>query len=245
MHTVCCYFIIGYTLLRFEVVGQSLVAKVHKILHLIKNEHMNKQTVLTNLEMVVVSQVRRLQPCTAHQIRVSFDNSLSGKYSSSAGSIYPLLKRMVVQGYLSVESSMNGKQNKSVYSCTANGNKATKEWVFKMDPEESFPDDPIRTRLQYLDYLTPKEQSRWIEEMLVHNNELRILVNEEYSSLNDEDFINMTVLKTVLDSIKSRENWLESLKEKMKNKGRLTVGKSAQKNANKYRPFSGTPKSKQ
>ena len=194
---------------------------------------------LSNLECVVIAQVRRVAPCTAHEIRVSFANSTSNKYSSSAGSIYPLLRRLTAQGYVGKKQSMKGNQRRSLYTCTSEGKRELKRWLFRLSSPESFPDDPVRTRMQYLDVLSPADQGKWLDAMSDVTGELETLVREEYRDLDHEDMINSAILANTLDVLKGRQLWLDAARDTLRETGKLTIGQQAIKGAKSYRPISG------
>ena len=118
---------------------------------------------LTDLEAVTIAFVQRRQPCTPYQVRRSFEKSATTRFSSSAGSIYPLM-RLADRGYIhSVDRESDGR-NSVHYRVTAEGRRKVRRWV--MDSGDSSligAYDPIRSRLLNLSLLPKADQLRWLE----------------------------------------------------------------------------------
>ena len=122
---------------------------------------------LTDLEAVTIAFVQRRQPCTPYQVRRSFEKSTTTRFSSSAGSIYPLMRRLSDRGYLhSVDRESDGR--KAVhYRVSAKGRRKVQRWIMGSgDNSLTGIYDPIRSRLLNLSLLTKEDQLRWLESMI-------------------------------------------------------------------------------
>lgn len=119
---------------------------------------------LTDLEAVTIAFVQRRQPCTPYQVRRSFEKSTTTRFSSSAGSIYPLMRRLSGRGYIhAVDRESDGR--KSIhYRVTAKGRRKVRQWIMDSgDASLIGVYDPIRSRLLNLSLLPKADQLRWLE----------------------------------------------------------------------------------
>lgn len=119
---------------------------------------------LTDLEAVTIAFVQRRQPCTPYQVRRSFENSTTTRFSSSAGSIYPLMRRLSDRGYIhSVDRESDGR-NSIHYRVTAKGRRKVQRWIMRSGDNSLIGVyDPIRSRLLNLSLLPKPDQLRWLE----------------------------------------------------------------------------------
>jgi DNA-binding PadR family transcriptional regulator len=196
----------------------------------------------TELECVVLAQVRRLQPCTPHEVRRSFADSTSGRYSDSAGSIYPLLKRLQASGFLSARKDKRGRQARSLVSCTRAGVAEIKAWLMRMEAKRLFPDDPLRTRFQYIDVLSKAEQRAWFAEARALLDAQAAAVGDEYAGTPADDVINTAVVKNVMASIALRAAFVAEADALSRKAGRMTLGPTTGRNVKSYRPIAGEAK---
>lgn len=118
---------------------------------------------VTDLEAVAIGFVLRNQPCTAHFIRTCFKKSQTSHFSDSAGSVYPMMRRLAEAQLVSVHEKQEGQRRVAYFRCTKQGQKALKSWL-----NQPFPDllgfDLLRTQILYLDRLTLKQQKKWFDE---------------------------------------------------------------------------------
>ncbi|MDJ0751385.1 MAG: PadR family transcriptional regulator [Woeseiaceae bacterium] len=111
--------------------------------------------------------VSRRQPCTAYKIRQSFQKSTATRFSNSAGSIYPLVRRLAARNYL-VETKTEGDgRGACTYRVSAKGLRKVRSWICDIsDPEEIGVYDPIRSRLTNISLLSESEQMDWLDRMI-------------------------------------------------------------------------------
>ena len=121
---------------------------------------------LTELESCVLGVVWQRGPCTAYAVRREFTISSSSHWSSSAGSIYPVLSRLETLGFIEAEEASWGAGSKKRYRATAAGVTTLKAWIGPPLPEwtAAATFDPIRTRTYFLAALTPARRRRFIDE---------------------------------------------------------------------------------
>jgi DNA-binding PadR family transcriptional regulator len=66
------------------------------------------------------------QPCYGYEILQDIDSKTSGAWRPGAGSVYPILKKLVANGYIRVEEGAKGADRK-VYSITDKGIESLRE----------------------------------------------------------------------------------------------------------------------
>jgi len=85
-----------------------------------------------------------LGPKSGYDIKKLFDQSLSNFWTESYGQIYPILKRLVTQGWATVKDEPQaGKPDRKVYAITAKGRAALTQWLQE-------PTEPPGFRLEIL-----------------------------------------------------------------------------------------------
>jgi DNA-binding PadR family transcriptional regulator len=122
----------------------------------------------TELEGCALGMIWRQQPCTAYQIRMSFQTSPTTSWRASTGSIYPLVRKLVRIGLVSQGAIEADRRGGRLLRLTRAGEKALRRWVLSEDSwlAESIA-DPIRTRSHFLAMLPPANRAptiqAWIE----------------------------------------------------------------------------------
>src|SRR4051812_35182508 len=84
---------------------------------------------LTDVEGCVLGVVWQFGPCTAYAVRREFTVSQTPYWSSSAGSIYPLLQRLLERRLVRAEAHAWGPRGKTRFAITARGLAQLHGWV--------------------------------------------------------------------------------------------------------------------
>ena len=122
-------------------------------------EEASAREALTELEHVVLGVVWRRGPCSAYLVRREFAVSASFHWSSSAGSIYPVVRRLERLGLVQARVQSWGKAGKREIEVTPKGVEALKQWLGDVPPDLAGPSpDFIRTRSNFLGVLAPEER---------------------------------------------------------------------------------------
>lgn len=160
-------------------------------------------TELTDLEGATLAVIGRHGPTTSYAVAKNFADSPSEFWSGSAGSVYPLIKRLEERGYLSCEKNPEDKRGRTDYSLTAEGRVALKQWLLDAKRAAGIGFDPLRTRVVYLDMVTAKERAAFMSDVRTHFEQFaKQAVWPESPRLQQ---IHATV-------IKARRAWLKMLK---------------------------------
>lgn len=118
---------------------------------------------LTELEGAVLGAVVRDGPCTSYAVKELFRASPSEFWSGSAGSIYPLMKRLEQRGLVAAESGSTGRRGHRTYRATAAGRRAFVRWMTDADRAAAMGFDPLRTRLVFMDQLSARARAEFCE----------------------------------------------------------------------------------
>jgi DNA-binding PadR family transcriptional regulator len=110
---------------------------------------------LSELEGVALGVVHTLQPCTSYAVRMEFERSPSTRWSASAGSIYPLLKRLEERGLVASSVDPEDGRGRRLLEVTPEGREGLEVWVAGgVDPAVvAAVEDPLRSRVFFLGLL--------------------------------------------------------------------------------------------
>jgi DNA-binding PadR family transcriptional regulator len=120
---------------------------------------------LTDLEGAALAEVARRGTATSFAIANTFAQSPSEYWSGSAGAMYPLVQRLAKKGYLSAQAGATGKRQKLDYSITDLGRTALESWLLDAGRAAGMGFDPLRTRLFYLELVTPKQRQKFLTQV--------------------------------------------------------------------------------
>ena len=119
---------------------------------------------MTELDQTVLAIVGRDGPLSAYDVRKDFAQSLTPSWSSSTGSIYPSIRRLIEAGLIKA-SEPEGSRGKQELTITAAGTAALKKWLAKATIETAAATpDPIRTRAHFLRLLPRTGRRKFIDD---------------------------------------------------------------------------------
>ena len=164
---------------------------------------------LTDHEGTFLSLVLRIQPATAYQVTKIYEESPVSNFNTSKGKIFPLINRLEQAGLISKRRIDSDRRGTEELRCTALGKQAVKNWVLKIRAEHLLLDDPLRTKVQSFDLLTPEERAQWIldakEDLHRKLDEL-----EEYGREVEVPFKEF-VHDNAVRSLRARIDWLDRM----------------------------------
>lgn len=171
---------------------------------------------LTELESCVLGVVWQRGPCTAYTVRREFAISNSSHWSSSAGSIYPVLARLEQLGLIEAEGASWGAGSKTQYRISAPGLSILKEWIGPplADWAGAATFDPIRTRASFLGALTLAARRRFVAEaeQMTRAELARFRSSEHLQSENEWERV---ASRGVEFELEGRLRWLAMLKREI------------------------------
>ena len=115
---------------------------------------------LSEIEGCVLGLLSLEGPATPYAIRKAFLQSPNPQWSGSAGTIYPLIERLLRRKLIRSTLCLTGKRRGQRISVTAPGSHALKQWLSVPIPEwvAGVPPDPLRTRVRFLDAMSNNQQ---------------------------------------------------------------------------------------
>jgi DNA-binding PadR family transcriptional regulator len=164
----------------------------------------------SELEGCVLGLLWKRGPCTPYSIRRVLLDSPSSTWSGSAGAIYPLLERFEKRGFVRSKKSMRGDREGWHYSLTAAGRKHFLTWLGPPLTDEvvSIAADPLRTRIHFLNVLTPRERTRFLDAA-------RAVLERHLEALKPDpslDEFDLVALDGALLVTRARLAWLEDVR---------------------------------
>ena len=119
---------------------------------------------LSEIEGCVLGYLAVEGQATPYSVRRVFLQSPNPQWSGSAGTIYPLIRRLLAQKLVRAQEVMTGRRRGQAVRITRIGERRLKEWFTVPVPDwvAGVPPDPLRTRIRFLGALAPAEQRRFI-----------------------------------------------------------------------------------
>lgn len=139
-------------------------------------------------EGTVLGMVARWQPVTRYQLLKAFDRSPISSYNTSKGSLYPLVGRMIVRGFIVAETG-EGPRESELISLSPLGREALHRWIMRIGPQHGMVHDPLQVRILALCELPLPDRVRWVvnakdlllgkkEELKEYHEKLTVPFNE-------------------------------------------------------------------
>jgi DNA-binding PadR family transcriptional regulator len=173
---------------------------------------------MTELECCVLGVVWHSGPLTAYEVAKPFAESQSSYWSGSAGSIYPLVKRLEEKGYLRGETASWNARMKRTFTITEEGLAELRSWLSPPFPDEAGAAtfDPIRTRLSFLNALPKKMRAKFLDEAeRVIRLQLAILTEHESSERARKDQLSALTALGAIFELEARLQWLAAVRAEL------------------------------
>jgi DNA-binding PadR family transcriptional regulator len=120
---------------------------------------------LTDLEGAVLAEIAKRGVATSYVVARVFADSPSEFWSGSAGAVYPLTKRLAARGMLTAMADADGKRTRLDYRLTEAGRVAMEAWLLDGERAAGMGFDPLRTRMVYLDLVSPEKRRNLLAEV--------------------------------------------------------------------------------
>src|ERR1700730_7616383 len=120
---------------------------------------------LSEIEACVLVLISADGPSTPYAIRKVFWESPNPQWSGSAGTIYPLIERLLRRKLIRSKVCLTGKRRGHRISVTSSGSWALKQWLSVPIPEwvAGVPPDPLRTRVRFLGSVSYTQQRAFLQ----------------------------------------------------------------------------------
>jgi DNA-binding PadR family transcriptional regulator len=169
---------------------------------------------VTELEGVILGIVSSRQPCPAYVVRQRFAASPTWGWSNSKGAIYPAVSRLVARGYLASERATADRRQKGLLNLTDAGQAELVSWLKAIVPEMGgAPVDPLRTRVNYLANLTPRERHQFLDraEAAARDALMKATVALPDPNASDLWTLHATALGVLLQT-KAKLDWIQAVR---------------------------------
>lgn len=164
---------------------------------------------LTELEGCALGLTWQLGPCPAYAIKRQFELSNSSSWSASAGTVYPLMKKLERLHLIDGRDDLsNPAKRRRIYTITAAGRAQLIHWMSTL-PEwagEAVP-EPIRTRTFFLSALGPEERLAFLQDAKARTE--RMIASLEAAVTSAEDKIESLASLGALFELRARAEWLD------------------------------------
>ena len=170
------------------------------------------RTSMTDLELCVLGIVWLRGPCSAYAVRCELAESTSSYWSSSAGSIYPVITRLRAAKLIAakpVSSDGRGKRNLAV---TANGERMLRSWLTDLPASIGMAGlDPIRARMNFFAVLKgARQQLAFIDSAIAHTQDS---IENEKRKLKILSGVDHMAHLGAFYELEGRKRWLQTVRK--------------------------------
>lgn len=174
---------------------------------------------LTELDNCILGVIWRDGPMSPYDVRSHFAGSTTVAWSSSTGTVYPAIKRLLAAGLVEA-GARSGPRKRRLMTLTQSGLKALHHWLERIGPElGSSTADPLRTRVHFLSALRLDERERALEDYkAVTRSHIETL--ERDAAVPAETLADRSERLGVLGALRELEarlRWLESIGPELAN----------------------------
>lgn len=168
----------------------------------------------TELEYCTLGVIWRRGPCSAYAVRGEFARSASAHWSASAGSIYPVVKRLLQAGLISARRRSDGRRVSRELEATNEGVRALRSWVERMDrTATSATYDSVRTRLLFLRVLSARADREAVLDKAEKETKARLAELRELDE--SDDPIEALATLGAIHELEARLAWLAQIRPRI------------------------------
>lgn len=174
-----------------------------------------KRRALSELEGCVLGLVGLMEPVTAYSIGKVFLHSPSPQWSGSAGAIYPLVKRLQRGKLICAKEQRVGQRGRELLSLMPAGRSALRTWLGPPVPGRigGVPPDPLRTRVRFLDLLSPREQASFLKMAQQSARQNQRTVEADCRSLKPQGGFRYLIALGAVLAMEARCRWLREVQK--------------------------------
>lgn len=171
------------------------------------------------LKYAILGLINRT-PATGYDIAKEFDRGLANFWYATHSQIYPELRQLTEEGFITFEIDTKGdKLKKKLYTITEEGRRELKEWLSVCDELEQTPKDIFRLKLYFLNELNGDDIKIYLEDQLdkrktkLKRLEKNMSINKEnsdsYGKIYNEELGDFLVLAGAIMREKNYIKWIE------------------------------------
>jgi DNA-binding PadR family transcriptional regulator len=168
---------------------------------------------LSEIEACVLALVSADGPATPYAIRRVFLDSPSPQWSGSAGTIYPLIERLLGRKLIRSKLCLTGKRRGYQISLTPAGSRALGLWLSVPIPEwvAGVPPDPLRTRVRFLGAISLNQRRAFLQNAHQRTQEHLRAVEADCERKRAKDEFQYLMARGALLSMQSRCAFLQEV----------------------------------
>ena len=168
----------------------------------------------STMENTVLGIVWKRGPCTTYSVMKELQASTSTFFRDWAGTVYPIVNRLLKSGYLGCKRKRGSRGEKMVH-ITESGNFQLKIWLTGEveAPEVAQTVDLLRLRVFYLAAIEPSQRFQFIDDAVLKLEAHKLHCEEAVKSYRSmDDKFSALATEGVIHETTSRIEWLKSLK---------------------------------
>ena len=168
---------------------------------------------LSEIEGCVLGLLSVDGPATPYSIRKTFLQSPNPQWSGSAGTIYPLIERLLRRTLIRSKLCLTGKRRGQRISVTASGLRALEQWLSVPIPDwvAGVPPDPLRTRVRFLSALSDTQQRVFLQNAHQRTQAHRLMVEADCERKRGKGGLQYLMARGALLSMQSRSAFLQEV----------------------------------
>ena len=165
---------------------------------------------LTELDFCVLGVIWRFGPLSAYAVRKVFRNSHTASWSSSSGSLYPSIRRLLTADLVAATATED-RRGTNLFSVTTEGAERLKAWIRDIEPAlGTATPDPIRTRAQFITCLSIGERAEFVKASLQVTSQALQCLQESPEGDRTDVLDQLGILGASLE-LNGRIEWLKRL----------------------------------
>jgi DNA-binding PadR family transcriptional regulator len=162
---------------------------------------------LTELEGAILSEIEHRGHRTAFQVRRAFAESFSLEWRGSAGAVYPAVRRLEGEGFLSASDPAGGRKTR-ILALTAIGREALRKWACDPLLSSSSGVDPFRLRAGIWSLLPEPERLALLSDVAAQIERQIALIERHVPGLDPVEAIRIALaLDLQRDRLRQIERW--------------------------------------
>ena len=175
---------------------------------------MKSRKTMTELELCVLGSIWLRGPCSAYVLRREFAESSSSYWSSSAGSIYPVIERLKRAGLVTLAADPADRRGTRAVAATEKGRRALVAWFADLPGWTGKATlDPIRTRLNFIAVLKSRSDQRRFVERAQENTRAEIAsLRSSLGALGQDAGAERLTTLGALYELEGRMKWLKAVR---------------------------------
>ena len=169
---------------------------------------------MTDLELCVLGIVWLRGPCSAYAVRCELAESTSSFWSSSAGSIYPVIRRLQAAKLIAARPVPSDGRGKRLLAATASGERALRSWLTELPAWIGMVGlDPVRARMNFFAVLKgTRQQLAFIDSAAAHTQDS---IENERRKLKILSGVDYLAHLGALYELEGRKRWLAAVRKSL------------------------------